>query len=92
MEEARKDKEAQDRLDLLNVWREVPIFSERERAALLWTETLTSISHSGVSDAVYNEVATCFGQEELINITAVIVAINSWNRIAIGFHLLPNLN
>ena len=89
--EARHDGETQTRLDLLPAWHEVPIFSERERAALGWTETLTLIAGKGVSDEQFAQLAAQFSQEEIINLTAAIVAINAWNRIAVGFHFLPTI-
>jgi len=88
--EARKDGESQTRLDLLSAWREVPIFNARERAALAWTETLTHITQ-GVSDENFAEVSAEFSEEEIVNLTSVIVAINSWNRIAVGLHFIPNV-
>jgi AhpD family alkylhydroperoxidase len=90
--EARKDGESQTRLDLLSAWHEVPIFNAREKAALKWTEILTLIANGGVTDEQYNAVADEFTQEEIVNLTAAIVTINSWNRISIGFHFLPKLD
>jgi AhpD family alkylhydroperoxidase len=77
--------ETDQRLFLLNAWRETPFYSDRERAALLWCETLTLISERGAPDEVYEEVRTEFSEEELVNLTLAIVTINAWNRIAIGF-------
>lgn len=87
--EARKDGEQQHRLDVLAAWKEVDIFSARERAALIWTETLTLIAHKEVSDEVYTATRQYFTESELVNLTAAIVAINAWNRIAVGFHFAP---
>lgn len=92
LEEARKDKEAQTRLDLLAVWHEVTIFSAREAAALQWTEALTSIAGRGVSEDAYTRVSAHFNAEEVINLTAAVIAINSWNRIAVAFHFQPNIS
>lgn len=89
--EARKDGETQTRLDLLAVWREMPIFSAKEKAALGWTEALTLINSQVVRDEVYPDLAAEFSHEEIVNLTCIIVAINSWNRIAVGFNFLPNL-
>lgn len=89
--EARHDGETQTRLDLLPAWHEVPIFSERERAALSWTETLTLVAGKGVSDEQFAQASTQFTLEEIVNLTAAIVAINAWNRIALGFHFLPKI-
>ena len=77
--------ETDQRLFLLDAWRETPFYSDRERAALLWCETLTLISERGAPDDVYEEVRTEFSEEELVNLTLAIVTINAWNRIAIGF-------
>ena len=88
--EARKDGEQQHRLDVLPAWREVDIFSARERAALAWTEALTLIADEAVSDEIYAATAQHFSDIELVNLTAAIVTINAWNRIAVGFHFSPN--
>lgn len=89
--EARKDGESQTRLDVLAAWREVPIFTPRERAALEWTEALTQIAGRGISEEEFAKVAAEFSQDEIVNLTALIVAINGWNRIAVGFSFIPNL-
>ena len=73
------------RLHLVAVWREAPVFSPRERAALAWTEALTLLSETGAPDDVYEEVARQFGPEEQVALTLAIVAINGWNRLAVGF-------
>lgn len=88
--EARKDGEEQHRLDVLPAWHEVEIFSARECAALAWTEKLTRIADQGVSDASYTQIAEHFSEKEIVNLTAVIVAINAWNRIAVGLHFAPD--
>jgi alkylhydroperoxidase family enzyme len=90
--EARRIGESQTRLDVLAAWRDVPIFTERERAALAWTEALTQVAGKGVTDEEFAKVAAEFSVAEVVNLTAVIVAINSWNRIAMGFNFIPNLN
>ncbi len=77
--------EAEQRLHLVAVWREAPVFSPRERAALAWTEALTLISDSGAPDDVYAEVAREFSPSEQVALTLAIVAINGWNRLAVGF-------
>ena len=83
--DAKAQGERDERLYLLNAWREAPFYSERERAALLWTETLTLISENGAPDDVYQEVREQFDEQELANLTLAIVTINGWNRFAIGF-------
>jgi AhpD family alkylhydroperoxidase len=77
--------ETAQRLLLLDAWREAPHFTPRERAALLWTETLTLIADRGVPDEVFDEVHKEFDEEELTNLTLAVVAINGWNRFAISF-------
>jgi AhpD family alkylhydroperoxidase len=87
--EARKDGEKQSRLDVLPAWKEVPIFSPRERAALRWTEQLTLQAQHDIHDQDFSALQEHFTEEEIVNLTAAIVAINAWNRIAVGFHFLP---
>src|SRR5215467_10308213 len=87
--DARAAGETEQRLYLLDAWREAPFYSERERAALAWTEALTKITEGHVPDAVYLRVKTQFSPEELTNLSLAIVTINSWNRIAIAFRTVP---
>jgi AhpD family alkylhydroperoxidase len=87
--DARALGESEQRLYLLNAWRETPFYTERERAALLWTEELTLISQGHAPDAVYEEVRRHFSEEELVNLTLAIVTINGWNRLCIGFRSEP---
>ena len=84
-EDARKHGETEQRLYLLNAWRESPLYSDRERAALAWTEALTLVSETHAPDADYEAVRAQFTDSELVNLTTLIGAINAWNRIAIGF-------
>src|SRR5678816_222437 len=84
-EDARKHVETEQRLYLLNAWRESPLYSERERAALAWTEALTLVSETHAPDADYEAVRAEFTDGELVNLTTLIGTINAWNRIAIGF-------
>jgi alkylhydroperoxidase family enzyme len=74
------------RLILLDAWREAPVYSKRERAALLWCETLTLVAEKGAPDEVYEQVRKEFSEEELVSLPMAIVAINSWNRLMIGFN------
>ncbi len=90
-EEARADGERQVRLDVLPAWREVPVFSERERAALNWTEKLTRVADAGLEDEDFTALNQHFSREEIVNLSAAVVAINGWNRIAVGFHFLPEI-
>jgi alkylhydroperoxidase family enzyme len=87
--DARAAGETEQRLYTLNAWRETPFFSERERAALAWTEAITLISSSHAADEICEEVRKGFTEEELVNLTLAIVAINGWNRFAIGFRSVP---
>jgi AhpD family alkylhydroperoxidase len=87
--DARARGESEQRLYALSAWRETPFFTDRERAALEWTEAITLISQGHAPDAVYEEVRKHFSEEELVNLTLAIVAINGWNRLAIGFRAVP---
>jgi uncharacterized peroxidase-related enzyme len=81
--------EPNERVDAVAVWEEGPFFSERERAALAWTEAVTLLSEDHVPDDVYNLAASHFDEKELVNLTMLIVAINGWNRLAVAFRALP---
>ena len=83
--EARKKGETEERLYLLDAWRESPLYSERERAALGWTEALTLVSRTHAPDDVYRALKEQFTEEEQVTLTLLIVAINGWNRIQVGF-------
>ena len=83
--DALKNGEDVRRLMALPAWRETPFFDERERAALLWTETLTEVARHGAPDEVYRVVAAQFSEQELAELTLVIAAINAWNRFGVGF-------
>src|SRR5215472_9510746 len=71
------------------LWRETPFFSDRERAALAWTEAVTLISHSHAPDDVYDEVKKQFSEKEIVDLTFVIGTINLWNRLAISLRAVP---
>ena len=87
--DARAEGETEQRLYALSAWRETPFFTDRERAALAWTEAVTLITEGHVSDAVYEEAKQRFSDEELVNLTLVVITINGWNRIAIPFRMVP---
>ncbi|MFM0505180.1 carboxymuconolactone decarboxylase family protein [Paraburkholderia caffeinilytica] len=87
--DARKGGESERRLATVVVWRETPFFTDRERAALEWTEALTLVSQEHVPDAVWQAVRPHFSEEELVDLTLLISAINAWNRFAIAFRKLP---
>jgi AhpD family alkylhydroperoxidase len=82
---ARKHGETEERLYLLDAWRESPLYSERERSALAWTETLTLVSETHAPDDVYRALQAQFTEEEQVTLTLLIVAINGWNRLQVGF-------
>jgi AhpD family alkylhydroperoxidase len=83
--DARKSGETEDRLYLLNAWRESHLYSARERAALAWTEALTLLPATNAPDADYEEMKAQFTEEEQVKLTLVIGIINTWNRFAVGF-------
>ncbi|HVK16675.1 MAG TPA: carboxymuconolactone decarboxylase family protein [Fimbriiglobus sp.] len=87
-QDARASGETEQRIYALSAWRETPFFTERERAALAWTEAVTLIG-GGVPDAVYEEARQQFGESELADLTWAVVAINAWNRLAISFRPVP---
>src|SRR5215469_3761046 len=87
--DARAKGESEERLYLLDAWRETPFYTDRERAALAWTEAVTLVSQTRVPDEVYEEVRRHFTEEELVNLTMVIVTINGYNRLAISFRAVP---
>ncbi len=87
--DARAIGETEQRLYAVPVWRETPFFSDRERAALAWTEAVTLISVDQVPDEVYEEARRHFSEKEIADLTFAIIAINSWNRLAISFRTEP---
>ena len=87
--EAQAAGEKPERLYLLPAWEEVDIYSPREKAAILWAETLTRLAVSHVSDEVYATVRAQFAEAELVELTLAIVAINGWNRFNAGFRVPP---
>ena len=87
--ELRAEGESEQRLYLLNAWRDSPFYTDRERAALAWTEAVTLIAESQVPDDVYDEARKQFSAEELVNLTMALVAINGANRLNIAFRTVP---
>ena len=83
--DARRAGETEQRLYLLSAWHESPLYSERERAALEWTDALTQIAETHAPDAAYDTVRRQFGDKELVDLSTLIGLINLWNRLAIGF-------
>jgi AhpD family alkylhydroperoxidase len=90
-QDARKHGETEARLYLLNAWRESPGYTDRERAALAWTEAVTLIAETRAPDDVYEAVRAQFSETETVNLTMLIATINAWNRIAISFRAVPQI-
>ena len=84
-QDARKAGESEERLHLLAAWRESSLYTPRERAALAWTESLTRLADTGAPDEAYDPLKEHFSESEIVWLTAAIVAINGWNRLAVGF-------
>ena len=89
VKEAKLHGERELRLHHLAVWRESTLFSARERAALAWTEILTRLPEHGVPDEVYDRVRTQLSEKELSDLSFVVMTINAWNRLSIGFRNVP---
>ena len=89
--DARALGETEQRLYLLEAWREAPFYTDRERAALEWIEAVTLVHESHVPDEVYERAKHQFSPEELVSLTVAIATINSWNRLMIGFAVPPQL-
>lgn len=89
VKEARIDGERELRLHHVAIWRESPLFSPRERAALAWTELLTRLPAHGVSEADFQAARAAFSEQELADLSFAIVGINGWNRLSIGFATVP---
>jgi AhpD family alkylhydroperoxidase len=87
--DARLEGETEQRLYLLNAWREAPMYSPRERGALAWAEAVTRLDHGEVPEATFREAREVFSEEELVKLTLSIVAINGWNRLSIAFGTTP---
>jgi AhpD family alkylhydroperoxidase len=87
--DARARDETEQRLYLLQAWAKAPFYSDRERAALAWTEAVTRISETHVPDSVYKDARKHFTDAELVALTMAVITINGWNRLAIAFRLTP---
>src|SRR5437773_12181973 len=87
--DARAAGESEQRLYALSAWRETPFFTDRERAALEWTEAVTRVGETHVPDEIYQRVAAEFDESELVALTFGVVVINSWNRLAVSFRAVP---
>jgi AhpD family alkylhydroperoxidase len=88
--EARQSGETERRLYAVSVWRETPFFTERERAALAWTEAITLIADTHAPDEDYALLAANFNKKEMTDLTLAIATINAWNRLAVGFRKGPS--
>jgi len=87
--DARAFGETEQRLYELDAWRETPFYTDRERAALAWTEAVTLVSQTHVPDSVYEEVRKFFNEKEIVDLTLVVTTINAWNRLAIALRAVP---
>jgi alkylhydroperoxidase family enzyme len=85
MEKEQLKGETEQRLYVMDAWREAPFYTDRERAALAWAEAVTKLNDGHVSDEVYDEARREFSEEELIELTMAVISINSWNRLNIAF-------
>jgi AhpD family alkylhydroperoxidase len=83
--DARASGETEQRLYLTSAWREAPFYTDRERAALAWTEAVTLVAKDHVPDDVYEEARSQFSDKELVNLTLAITQINTWNRFNVAF-------
>jgi AhpD family alkylhydroperoxidase len=90
-QEARALGETDERMHLLNAWEEAGVFTEREKAAIAWTEALTLLADGGVNDELYAYAQEHFSERELSDLTYAVVAINGWNRLMVAFHQPPRL-
>ncbi len=77
--------ESEQRLYVLDAWREAPFYTDRERAALAWAEAVTNVTEGHVPDEVFEEVRKVFSEQEIIDLTMTVITINCWNRINIAF-------
>ncbi len=87
--DARAAGEPEHRLYALDAWRETPFFTDRERAALEWTEAVTLINQTHADDESFSRLRDFFSEKEIVDLTWLIAAINTWNRLAISFRLVP---
>jgi AhpD family alkylhydroperoxidase len=85
----RKEGQSEERIQSVVVWEEATCFSERERAALAWTEAVTLVAETGVPDAVYEQTQEQFSPQEMVDLTLAITTINAHNRLAVAFRRVP---
>jgi len=91
LDDARRMHIDEAKLNLVVAWREAPVFSERERAALAWTEALTLLPQ-GVSDEVYTTARAAFSEQELADLSAAVISINAWNRLGVAYRFTPQVH
>jgi AhpD family alkylhydroperoxidase len=89
VKEAKIRGERELRLHHVVIWRESPLFSARERAALEWTEAVTKLGPNGVPDSIFEQTRAHFSEKELSDLTFVVLVINAWNRLAVPFRSVP---
>lgn len=87
--DARALGETEQRLYELDAWRETPFYTDRERAALAWTEAVTLVSQTHVPDSAYEQLRKHFSEKEIVDLTLVLTTINAWNRLAISLRAVP---
>ncbi|MEM0075692.1 MAG: carboxymuconolactone decarboxylase family protein [Conexivisphaerales archaeon] len=87
--DARAEGETEQRIYSLSAWADTPFYSEREKAALKWTEAVTLVSISHVPDDIFEEVRRYFTEKEMVDLTLAIIAINGWNRLNVAFRTVP---
>ncbi len=90
--DARKLGETDERMHLLDAWREAPFYSARERAALAWVEAITLVTQGHIPDEVFETVRKQYSEKEIVDLTAAAAAINTWNRLAIAFRVPPQVD
>ncbi len=83
--DARARGETEQRIYVLSAWREAPFYTARERAALAWTEALTKIADTEITDALYDSARAQFSEKELVDLTMAVITINGWNRLSMSF-------
>ena len=88
-QDACRRSEPEQRLQALAAWRDAPFFTDRERAALAWTEAVTQGTEHHISGDIYRQVRAHFGEKELVDLTMAVIAINAWNWLVIGTGLMP---
>lgn len=86
--EALEDGDSLQRVIMVAAWKESPLFTTRERAALAWTEALTLVAQDGVSDPLYAETRACLGEEDTVKLSVAVSIINTWNRLSIAFRTI----